>query len=163
MATTNLVQYLNKTGVSFELLSHIPAFSAHEVATATHVQDKELAKTIIISADESKWMAVLPADFRLNDRLVKRALGVRHVHFIQEEELTNLFPDCEIGAMPPLGNLYSLPVVVDKTLTYNDQIVFNAGTHTESVKMKFKDFENLVHPRVVQIAEPPHTADDREW
>jgi len=163
MTTTNLVQYLNQSGIPFELVTHLPAFSAHDVASATHVTDKELAKTIIIHADEGNWMAVLPANYRLNDRLIKRALGVKHVHFLQEEELTKLFPDCEVGAMPPIGNLYSMPVVVDKTMTQDDQIVFNAGTHTESVKMKFGDFENLVHPRVAQIAEPPYTAEDRDW
>ena len=163
MATTNLIQYLNKTGVPFELLSHVPAFSAHDVAAATHVPDKELAKTIIIRADESKWMAVLPADYRLNDHLLKRALGVKHVHFIQEEELTKLFPDCEVGAMPPLGNLYSMQVIVDESITHDEEIVFNACTHTESIKMKFKDFENLVKPRVAHIAESSHSAEDREW
>ncbi len=163
MATTNLLQYLNKTGVPFELLSHVPVFSAHDVAAATHIPDSESAKTIIIRADDSKWMAVLPADYRLNDRLLKRALGVKHVHFIQEEELTTLFPDCEVGAMPPLGNIYSMPVIVDESITHDEEIVFNACTHTESIKIKYKDFENLVKPRIAQIAEPSHSAEDREW
>ena len=163
MATTNLLQYLNKTGVPFELLTHVPAFSAHDVAAATHIPDSESAKTIIIRADDSKWMVVLPADHRLNENMVRHALGAKHIHFVQEEELISLFPDCEVGAMPPLGNLYSIQVIVDKSITHDEEIVFNACTHTESIKMKYKDFENLVKPRIAQIAEPLHSAEDREW
>ena len=163
MATTNLLQYLNKTGVPFELLNHVPAFSAHDVAAATHIPDSESAKTIIIRADDSKWMVVLPADHRLNENMVRHALGAKHIHFVREEELISLFPDCEVGAMPPLGNLYSMPVVMDKSLAEDEEIVFNACTHTESIKMKFKDFENLVKPKVADFAEPPHAAEDREW
>ena len=163
MATSNLVQYLNGTGVNYQLLTHVPAFSAHDVAAVTHVPDSELAKTLVVKAGNSRWLAVLRADHRLNDRMLKKALGAKHVQLLSEDELTSLFPDCEVGAMPPLGNLYSMPVVMDKSLAEDEEIVFNACTHTESIKMKFKDFENLVKPKIADFAEPPHTAEDREW
>ncbi|MDI6765468.1 MAG: YbaK/EbsC family protein [Bacteroidota bacterium] len=163
MATSKLVQYLDSTGVSYLFLSHVPAFSAHEVAAVTHVPDKDLAKTLVVKADSNHWLAVLRADHRLNDRSLKKALGVKHVQLLSEEELSSLFPDCEVGAMPPFGNLYSIPVVVDKFLTNDDEIVFNACTHTESIKMKYKDFENLVKPQIAEFAEPPHSTEDREW
>ncbi len=163
MATSKLILYLDSTGVPYQLLSHVPAFSAHEVAAVTHVKDKDLAKTLVIKADDSHWLAVLRADHRLNDRSLKKALGVKHVQLLSEDELAILFPDCEVGAMPPFGNLYSIPVVVDKFLTNDYEIVFNACTHTESIKMKYKDFESLVKPLITEFAEPRHSAEDRKW
>lgn len=163
MAVSNLVQYLNDKGISFELFSHVPAYSAHNVAAVTHVPDREMAKTLVIRADNRHWMVVLRADFRLNDRLLKKALGAKAVHLVQEEELSSLFPDCEIGAMPPIGTLYSIPVVIDKSLVVDEEITFNACTHTESIKMKFKDFENLVKPQIAEFSEPPYSSENREW
>lgn len=163
MAISKLIQYLDSTGVSYQLLGHVPAFSAHDVAAVTHVPEKELAKTLVIKADNNRWLAVLRADHRLNDRLLKKALGIKHIQLLSEEELSSLFPDCEVGAMPPFGNLYSLPVVVDKFLTNDDEIVFNACTHTDSIKMKYKDFENLVKPQISEFAEPTHSVEEREW
>jgi Ala-tRNA(Pro) deacylase len=150
---SDLLKYLNLTGVPYQIISHVPAYSAHSVALASHVPDKELAKTLLLRADEQYWMVVLRADCHLNQKWIKHALEARHVGLATEEELAVFFPDCEVGAMPPFGKLYALPVVVDRALADDDEIVFNACTHTQSVKMKFSDYQRLVLPIIAEIAE----------
>ncbi len=150
---SDLLKYLNLTGVQYQVLSHVPAFSAHSVALAAHVPDSELAKTLLIRADEQYWMAVLRADYHINQKALKHALEAKHVSLATEEELTVFFPDCEVGAMPPFGKLYALPVILDKSLSDDEYIVFNACTHTQSVKLKFVDYEKLVRPIVAEFAE----------
>jgi Ala-tRNA(Pro) deacylase len=130
----------------------MPAFSAHNVAMATHAPDREMAKTLVVQAGKQKWLAVLRADCRIDQRLLRHALETHSIHFVSEEELETLFPNCEVGAMPPFGNLYGLPVIVDKSLAEDEEIIFNACTHTESVRMKFEDFERLVKPMVMEFA-----------
>jgi Ala-tRNA(Pro) deacylase len=150
---SDLLKYLNLTGVQYQVINHMPAFSAHSVALAAHVPDCELAKTLLVRADEQYWMAVLPADCHLNQRQLKHALEAKHVSLATEEELAVFFPDCDVGAMPPFGKLYALPVILDKSLTEDECIVFNACTHTQSVKMKYADYEKLVRPIIAEIAE----------
>jgi Ala-tRNA(Pro) deacylase len=150
---SDLLKYLNLTGVHYQVISHVPAFSAHSVALAAHIPDSELAKTLLLRADEQYWMAVLRGDHHLNQKLVKHALEAKHVSLATEEELSVFFPDCEVGAMPPFGKLYALPVVVDKSLAEDEDIVFNACTHSQSVKMKFADYEHLVRPITAEIAQ----------
>ena len=122
----DLVAYLERNGIAHEIVQHPAAFSAHGVATAVHVPDKTIAKTLIVQAGDRHVMVVLPADHRLDDHALKTALGVKHLSLAREEDLTSLFPDCEIGAMPPFGNLYALPVFVDSSLTEDEEILFNA-------------------------------------
>jgi Ala-tRNA(Pro) deacylase len=157
---SDLLKYLNLTGIQYQVISHVPAFSAHSVALAAHVPDSQLAKTLLVRADEQYWMAVLRADYHLNQKLLKHAIEAKHVTLATEEELSVFFPDCEVGAMPPFGKLYALPVVVDKTLTTDEYIVFNACTHTQSVKMKYADYERLVRPIAAEIAEPVHKPEE---
>ncbi len=150
---SDLLKYLNLTGVKYQVLSHVPAYSAHSVALAAHVPDRELAKTLLVRADEQYWMSVLRADCHLNQKLLKHALEAKQVSLATEEELAVFFPDCEVGAMPPFGKLYALPVVIDKALAEDEEIVFNACTHSQSVKMKFVDYQRLVRPITAEIAE----------
>lgn len=158
---SDLLKYLNLTGVQYQVISHVPAYSAHSVALAAHVPDQDLAKTLLIRADEQYWMAVLRADCQLNQKSLKHALEAKHVSLATEEELAVFFPDCEVGAMPPFGKLYALPVVVDKALAEDTDLVFNACTHSESVKMKFADYQRLVRPIVAEIAERVHSTEER--
>jgi len=161
MATmVDLLKYLDKNSIGYDVVEHPPAYSAHEVATAVRVPEKELAKTLIVRADDRYYMVVLPADHRLNDHALRDLLGARHVHLASEEDLRQLFPDCETGAMPPFGNLYALPVVVDKSLTEDEHIMFNACTHTKAVRMKLQDYLALVKPFVGEFANPRHTVED---
>jgi Ala-tRNA(Pro) deacylase len=157
---SDLLKYLNLTGVQYQVLSHVPAFSAHSVALAAHVPDCELAKTLLVRADEQYWMAVLRADEHLNQKSLKHALEAKHVSLATEEELGVFFPDCEVGAMPPFGKLYALPVIVDKALAEDEEIVFNACTHTQSVKMKFVDYARLVRPIIAEFGEHVREAED---
>ncbi|MBM4160228.1 MAG: YbaK/EbsC family protein [Ignavibacteria bacterium] len=159
---TDLLRYLNSNKIEYQVLEHDPAFSAHDVAIATHVPESEMAKAVVIRIDERFWMTVLRSDQRINQQLVKRAFAAKHVHLAHEEDLGTLFPDCQIGAMPPFGNLYGLPVLVDESLAQDEEITFNACTHTKSIRMKYQDFRRLVRPVVAGFAESPHPAEDRE-
>jgi Ala-tRNA(Pro) deacylase len=150
---TDLLKYLNRNGVQYTVLRHDPAFRAHDVALVMHVPESQLAKTLIVRADNQHWMVVLRADQRLDEHLLKRALGAKHVHLVHEEDLVPLFPDCQLGAMPPFGNLYGLPILVEKLLEEDREIIFNACTHTEAVKMSFEDYDRLVQPIVARVAE----------
>jgi Ala-tRNA(Pro) deacylase len=153
MAKLNdLLMYLNESNVPYHVVEHAPAFAAHDVAAATHLPNRALAKTLMLHIDGKFWMAVIRADQRVDEKRVKRSFSASHVHLAREEELRSLFPDCELGAMPPFGNLYALPVIVDHGLAEDEEIVFNACTHTQSVKMKYRDYKKLVHPLVGDIA-----------
>lgn len=162
MAKINdVIRYLKNNGVPFEVIPHEPAFTAHEVALAARVPDKEVAKTLVINVDGKFWMVVLRGDQRLNERYLKRVLGATIVHLVHEEDLSTLFPDCELGAVPPFGNLYGLPVLVEKALTEDGDIVFNACKHTESIRMKYRDYARLVQPLVGHFSEARWV--DEDW
>ena len=149
---TKLREYLDKQQVPYEVLSHRQAFTAQEVAQAQHVPGRELAKVVMVRSGGAFVMLVVPAPYRVDLERAKSAVGKSDLVLATEDEFTGLFPQCEAGAMPPFGNLYDLPVYVDRTLTRDEEIVFNAGTHTQTVKMKYADFARLVQPKVVAVA-----------
>ena len=149
----DVIDYLKHNNVQYEVIEHAPAFSAHEVAVVSHVPEKDLAKTLIVNADGKFYMVVMPADHRLDDHLLHDVLKVKHVHLASEEDLQLIFPDCEIGAMPPFGNLYALPVYVDTTLANDEVIVFNACSHTRSIRLKMYDYLRLVKPIVAEFSQ----------
>ena len=159
---TDLLIYLQDNKIQLQLIEHDTAFTAHELARTTHVPDSELAKTIIVRADGGFWMAVLRADQIIDHSLLKKALDARELHFAHEEDLNFLFPDCQTGAMPPFGNLYGVPVVVDTALAADEEIVFNACSHTKAIRMKYADYERLVKPRVAIFAQSQVVADSLE-
>lgn len=158
----DLLRYLNSNKIEFQVIEHDPAFSAHEVALRTKVPESEMAKAILIRIEDHYWMAVLRADQRIDHQLLKRTFAAKNVHIAHEEDLGLLFPDCQIGAMPPFGNLYGLPVLVEDGLAGDDDIVFNACTHTKAIRMKFKDFRRLAKPVIAAFAEPKRVTADRE-
>lgn len=159
---TDLMRYLENNKVEYRIMEHTPAFSAHEVAVAVHVPERELAKAILVRIDDRYWMTVLRSDHRLNTHTIKRAFAAKQVHLAHEEDLESLFPDCQVGAMPPFGNLYGLPVLVDEALTEDEEIVFNACSHTKVIRMKFRDFKELSRPVITRFAEPPFKR-EVEW
>jgi Ala-tRNA(Pro) deacylase len=159
---TDLLRYLNSNKVEFHVLEHDPAFSAHDVALRTNVPESEMAKAIVIRIEERYWMAVLRADQRINEQLLKRTFAAKNVHLAHEEDLGNLFPDCQIGAMPPFGNLYGLPVLVEEGLAEGDEIVFNACTHTKAIRMKFNDFKRLAKPVIAGFSESHRVTEGNE-
>jgi len=145
-------QYLRENGVGFEVMVHSQAFTMQEVAAALHVPGNQVAKVVIVCADDEKAMLVLPAPYRLNIEKARALLGVKKARLAKEDEFADLFPDCATGAMPPFGNLYDVPVYVDQALAEESDIVFRIGTHRESMKVAYADFARLVQPTVGDFA-----------
>jgi Ala-tRNA(Pro) deacylase len=151
MPTQKLQDYLDQHKIRYITISHSPAFTAQRIAEITRIPGKELAKTVIVKIDDKLAMAVLPASRRVNLRHLQEAIGADEVTLSSETEFNALFPDCEVGAMPPFGNLYDMGVYVAEQLTEDDEIAFNAGSHSELVRMSYNDFANLVTPQVVAL------------
>lgn len=151
MPIQKLRKYLDENKVKYVVISHSPVFTAQETAQNAHVSGKEMAKTIIVKIAGQTAMVVLPASCRINFEYLRELTGEEEVRLASEQEFKDMFPDCEVGAMPPFGNLYSLDVYVAQKLTEDDEIAFNAGNHRELIKMKYKDFDRLVHPTVLDL------------
>ena len=151
MPAQSLKSFLDNNHVKYTTISHSRAYTAQEVAASAHIPGKELAKTVIVKVDGEFAMAVLPASMSVSLTRLKEAVGAGDTELASEEEFEKLFPDCELGAMPPFGNLYDMPVFVAKPLTEDDEIAFNAGSHTELVQLAYGDFDKLVHPKVVAL------------
>ncbi len=151
MISEKLERYLRERGVDFEVISHPAAFTAQQTAEAEHAPGKMQAKVVMVKVDDQPAMAVLPADHRLDLERLREVLGARKVHLMAEPEFEALFTDCEVGAMPPFGNMYQLPLYVDQRLAENKWILFNAGTHQEGIKMAFQDYERLVRPILLSL------------
>jgi len=156
MLIKKLKDFLDGRGVQYSLIYHSPANTAQRAAASAHIRGKDVAKTVMIRADDEIVMAVLPANYRIDFNLLKEAIGADTVSLASEEEFCDLFPDCETGAMPPFGNLYYLHVIVEERLTADTEIAFNGGSHTELVKMRYKDFDSLVHPVVKEFSVKQH-------
>jgi Ala-tRNA(Pro) deacylase len=159
---TDLLNYLHDNKIHHQLIEHETAFTAHEVARSTHVPESDLAKTIIVRADGGFWMVVLRADQAIDMNLLRKALEAKELHFAHEEDLDFLFPDCQTGAMPPFGNLYGIPVIVDASLAADEDIVFNACSHTKAIRMKFSDYGRLVRPKISVFAHSQLLVNDTE-
>src|SRR6185436_19439059 len=149
MPVQKLKQFLDREKIKYLSIVHSTAYRAQEVAASAHITGKELAKTVIVELDGKLAMAVLPANRKIVLQDLREVTGSEEVKFASEEEFKTRFPDCETGAMPPFGNLYGMDVYVAESLTGNDEIAFNAGSHTEVIKLTFKDFEKLVKPKVM--------------
>jgi Ala-tRNA(Pro) deacylase len=147
-----LEAYLREKRVPFEVRHHPVAYTAQEVAASEHVPGKMLAKTVMVLADGEMVMLALPAPYQVDMEKAGTALRAGEVRLAREEEFEGAFPDCEVGAMPPFGNLYDLPVYVEEALAEDETIVFRAGTHTDTMSVRYADFERLVKPTVVEFA-----------
>jgi Ala-tRNA(Pro) deacylase len=152
MPVTRLREFLDRNDVRYEMISHSPAFTAQDIAAVAHIPGKELAKTVMVKVDGKMAMVVLPAPAKVVLDLVKKAAGAREVELAGEQEFRDAFPECELGAMPPFGNLYGMDVFVDEGLTEDKTIAFNAGSHTELVRLPYQDFERLVRPKVAHLS-----------
>lgn len=149
MPLSKLTDYLDENGKRYVVVKHAPAYTAQEIAASAHVPGKEMAKTVILKIDGDMKMIVLPSNYNVDFDAVKEALGAGEVELASEEEFENLFPDCEVGAMPPFGKLYDMDTLVAEPLTEDEEIAFNAGTHKELVKMDYQDFEELAEPQII--------------
>ena len=152
MPVKKLRQFLDSQDIKYITISHSPAYTAQLIAAAAHLPGKGVAKTVMIKLDGKMVMVVLPAPYKVDLQLLEDATGAEQVELATEREFRELFPECELGAMPPFGNLYGLDVYVAKKLTEDTEIAFNAGTHTELIQLAYADFERLVRPRVLAIA-----------
>ena len=152
MPLTSLRQYLDKHNVKYTVISHSPAYTAQGIVALAHISGKEMAKTVMVKLDNKLVMTVLPASFRVDLGLLKKATGATVAELAAEDEFKDRFPECETGAMPPFGNLYGFDVIVDQSLTKDEEIAFNACSHRELIRLAWRDYEGLVNPRVVRIA-----------
>lgn len=154
--------FLDQHHVKYIVISHSKAYTAQGIAAVTHIPGQELAKTVIVKLDGAFAMAVLPASYQVDLLALKKATGVAEASLASEREFKQYFPDCETGAMPPFGNLYSIPVYVDETLTRDTEIAFNAGSHLQLIRMSCADFETLVKPMVLSFSARHSRSIDRE-
>ncbi|MGB5287562.1 MAG: YbaK/EbsC family protein [Ignavibacteriaceae bacterium] len=157
MPSKKLKAFLDENKIKYVSLQHSSAYTAQEIAAIAHIPGKEVAKTVIIKIDGKMAMAVLPASYKVSFDHLKDALGMKEVRLAYEQEFIDKFPDCEVGAMPPFGNIYGMEVYVAESLAEDEEIAFNACSHTELIKMKFKDFEKLVKPKKIKFSVPSKT------
>lgn len=150
MPSNRLKNCLDENHVEYSSVFHVPAFTAQETAECAHIPGREFAKTVMVTLDDSEIvMVVLPAMLKVSMEKLKDALGVKSARLSNESEFQQSFPECEIGAMPPFGNLYGLKVIVAREIAEGNEIAFNACTHTELVKLRYVDFDVLVKPQVI--------------
>lgn len=150
-----LEAYLRESEVPFQVQHHAVAYTAQEVAAAEHIPGRMLVKVVMVLGDGELSMFVLPAPSRVDLDRAAAILAAKQARLAHEEEFAGRFPGCEVGAMPPFGNLYNLPLYLDKSLAEDETIVFEAGTHTDTMSMKYADFERLAKPTVAEFARGP--------
>lgn len=148
MKSKLLRDFLENHHVKYQCIEHSPSYTAQEVAASAHVSGKSMAKIVIVKIGGKLAMVVLPAPEHVNFNALKQTTGVTDIDLARESEFKTKFPECEVGAMPPFGNLYNMPVFVSNHLT-RGKIVFNAGTHSELMQMSYDDFARLVKPKVI--------------
>ena len=151
MIATKLSNLLSKEHVEYVTIPHSNTYTAQETAASAHVSGINFAKTVIVRIDGKLAMAVLPAQYKIHLGLLKRVTEARQVELASEDDFAEVFPECETGAMPPFGNLYGLEVYVEDSLLDDEEIAFNAGSHTELIKLSYHDFMRLVQPKVVRF------------
>ena len=151
MPAKRLRDFLNKHEIRYDSVVHSPAYTAQETAARVHIKGRQLAKTVMVLVDGRMSIAVLPASKKVDIDYFRKEIGAGSVGLAAEEEFKGIFPDCEIGAMPPFGNLYGIDVFADEGLAEDSEIAFCAGTHTELVRLPFMDFKRLVKPRMVRL------------
>lgn len=148
-----LQAYLDEHGVKYQVLTHSIAYTAQEIAQAQHIPGKQMAKVVMVKTENgTPVMLVLPASHKVNFTRLRQVLH-SHAELAQEREFRDLFPGCETGAEPPFGNLFGLETIVDTALAEDEEIVFNAGSHWQTVRMRYEDYERLVHPRIATFAD----------
>jgi Ala-tRNA(Pro) deacylase len=153
-----LKEFLDRHNIKYVSITHSTAYTAQEIASLAHIKGKELAKTVIVRIDNAMAMAVLPASYRVDLSLLKAAAGGKKIALASEAEFRDRFPECETGAMPPFGQLYGMAVFADESLTIDQEIAFNAGTHHELIRLSYEDFARLVQPKVAKFSSARNAA-----
>ncbi len=148
MPVRKLKEFLDNENVKYVSIYHSIAYTAQEIAASVHVKGKEMVKSVVVKLDGKMAIAVLPASHQVDFERLKRASGAQGAILAAEKEFKDLFPGCDIGAMPPFGNLYGMDVFVSRALTQDKEIAFNAGSHYELIRLSYNDFERLVNPKI---------------
>jgi Ala-tRNA(Pro) deacylase len=151
MPARKLKEFLDSQEVKYLIIAHSPAYTAREIAQSLHIKGHKVAKTVIVLINGKMAMAVLSANRSLDFEYFQKEIGAREIKLATEGQFKDKFPDCEVGAMPPFGNLYGMEVYVDQHLTDDEEIFFNACTHSELIRMSYLDFERLVKPKVLRF------------
>lgn len=159
--SSKLTAFLDEHGADYEVIHHRRDFTAQHTAADTHTPGQEFAKTVVVLVGDNFAIAVLPAHHRVDLEELRDALGKREVRLASEAEIGRLCPDCEVGAEPPFGNLYYMPVYLSRAMVGNEHITFNAGSHEDAIRMRFADFERLVQPRVLDFSRPAEPGPQR--
>lgn len=147
-----VIKFLDDSAVPYEVTEHVPTFTAQQMAAAEHEPGKYVAKPVIVRADGKYMMCVLAACYKIDLGALKEQLGAKSVDLALEKEVGEIFDDCELGAEPPFGNLYDLPVIMDKALAGDDHIIFQAGSHDKAIRMSMGDYRKLVKPKVLEFS-----------
>jgi len=147
-----VMEFLDKSGVKYEVTEHKPAFTAQQMAAEAHEPGKYVAKPVLVKADGKYVMCVLPACYVIDLKALKSQLKAKSVELAKEKDIGKIFADCELGAQPPFGNLYDLPTIMDKSLEKDDHILFQGGTHQKAVRISMDDYQKLVAPDVLEFA-----------
>ena len=152
MPVKKLKDFLNSHKVKYVTIKHSTAYTTQEIAASAHIPGREMAKTVIIKVDGKMAMAVLPASNKIDFALFKKNIRAKDIQLASEQEFEYTFPQCDVGAMPPFGNLYNMDVFVAESLTEDEEITFNAGSYSELMKVAYKDFERLVKPKIIKFS-----------
>jgi len=149
MPAEKLKEYLEDNHIQYRFIPHSLTYTARETASCAHVPEKDFAKTVMVKIDSELAMVVIPASQKVNLDQLKKVTGASNTEIARETEFKDIFPDCEVGAMPPFGNLYGIPVFISARLKEDEEIVFNAGSHTELVGIPYQAYEGLVSPQAI--------------
>jgi Ala-tRNA(Pro) deacylase len=152
MPANRLFKFLDENEIKYVTLKHSPAYTAQGVAASAHIPGREMAKTVMVKLDGKMAMAVLPASENVNFSKLKKVAAAEEADLAGESEFRDLFPNCEVGTMPPFGNLYELPVYSDIRLAEDEEIAFSAGSHAEVVRMRYLDYERLAKPEIASFS-----------
>ena len=147
-----VIEFLDNQAAEYEILHHRPVFTAQQMAAEEHVSGMNVAKPVVVKVDGEPFMCVLPACCKVDLDLLKRQMNAKQVELADEADMAKLFPDCELGAEPPFGDLYGLKTLMDSTLETDEFIVFQGGTHQEAINMKLAEFKRLAQPQIVSFS-----------
>ena len=147
-----VIDFLDKSGVDYDVTEHAPAFTAQTMAAVEHEPGRSVAKPVIVKADGKFLMCVLSACYKVDLSSLKKQLGAKKVELAEEDQIGSIFNDCDLGAEPPFGNLYDLPTVMDKALEKHDHIMFQAGSHEKAIRMSMADYKKLAKPRLLEFS-----------
>lgn len=152
MPTKIIKDYLDQNNIKYVSIKHSRAYTAQEIAASAHIDGRKIAKTVVLKISGKLAFAVLPATYKVDFDLIREAIGSKDIRLATEQEFKDKCPGCEVGAMPPMGNLFEIETYVAASLVEDEEIAFNAGTHTELIRMNYTDFEKLVKPKILRFS-----------